>query len=160
MREVMNTSEPVPLAPEVAVNMVRREAQLYSQLESYAVRQRALIALDDQDPLLALLARRQQLVVELMDIGRKLAPMRRQGAAHRANLTSTQRAEFDKLGKNNARRLQRVMGIDERDVGLLSVRKKLAADACRMMGTTKQALTAYRVPVRQSGRALRLDEAR
>lgn len=141
------------------VTLLRDQAALYQKLERYARQQRLLVAEEEAGPLLALLAQRQKLSVEMTRIGARLAPARRDWNRIREQLTSAQRDEADRLIDEMGQRLHRVIESDERDARLLSTRKRMTADALRATHSTGQALSAYHSRAAHGVQALRLDEA-
>jgi len=126
--------------------LLREEAALYERLQVCADRQRSLVARDDLSPLLALLADRQALSVELTRIGECLAPVRRNWREYRKNLTEPEREEADELVACIEKRLRRAIESDEEDVRLLQARKQSVSQALQAAHSTGQALRAYRVP--------------
>ena len=70
-------------AAQEALALLRRQALLFAKLESVAVKQGDLISRDDATPLLALLADRQRLAMDLSQIGRRLESARRNWVATR-----------------------------------------------------------------------------
>ena len=136
------------------LTLLRAQATLYARLESLAARQRSLISREDAGPLLALLADRQRLSTELIDVAARLEPVRRDWRAYRQRLDPVQQKEADQLVAEVEDRLRRVIDGDERDARLLAARKQSVAQSLRSTHATSEAIGAYRAPV---DRAARLD---
>ncbi|MCH7807682.1 MAG: hypothetical protein IIB60_00535 [Planctomycetes bacterium] len=141
------------------LDMLRRQRSLYTKLESVASRQRSLITSDEPSSLLALLADRQKLSVELRHIAMELEPVRREWDRVRRGFSSDQRDEAETLLGEIRQRLGRIIEGDEQDSKLLSARKQAAAAALRESHTTSEALAAYRAPVGGTERLDCLNEA-
>jgi hypothetical protein len=135
--------------------LLREEAALYEKLHANAARQRSLVVGDDMEPLLASLADRQRLSVELTRIGTKLAPTRRDWPVHRARFTPSQLEEADRLLLTIKRSLRQVIESDEEDARLLNARKQAIAGKLRATHATGVALTAYRA---SGARTARIDQ--
>ncbi len=146
-------------SPDEVLALLREEALLYARLQANASRQRSLVAGEDMEPLLALLADRQRLSVELTRIGTKLAPTRRDWPTYRRRLTAPQRAEAERLVSDIADRLRRVIESDEEDARMLCARKQAVAQALRSTHTAGEALAAYRTPAVRQARIDQTDEA-
>jgi len=144
---------------EEVLGLLREQAALFARLETFAERQRCLVAEEDTRPLIALLADRQRLSAELARIAGRLAGARRDWAGFRGRLSPRQMTEADGLVDDAAKRLQRVIESDERDARLLSVRKRVTGDALRSTHASGRAISAYRVPAERGGEIRRLDEA-
>jgi len=145
--------------PADIVSLFRDEAALYTKLESYAERQRSLIAEDDATPLLALLADRQKLSMALAVVGARLAPIRRDWESWHTRMSPAQRAEAEQLARDTQECLRRVIDRDEQDARMLSARKQTAARGMRTAHHAGAAISAYRTPLRGGERSGRLDEA-
>ncbi len=142
-------------APEEVLQLLQEQAKLYEQLASLAGRQRTLITTDNAEPLLGLLAERQQLTVRITRLADRLKPVREQWPTYRARLTIAQQERADHLLLSVQQRLDRVMASDEQDAKLLMARKEAAAGVLRSNHTSRAALAAYQTP--SSGRG-RLDQ--
>jgi len=154
----VGTLSSVACEPDEILRMLREQAALYGQLETYAKKQHGLVTQDDTAMLLALLADRQRLSVNLQRLGVRLDPVRRYWAFHHARLTPAQQGEADALLANIRGRLRRVMESDEKDARVLSARKQTAAGSIRATRASGQAVTAYR-SAEVERRADRLDAA-
>ena len=135
------------------------QAALYERLEFIATKQRAAVAGNQNDALLAMLAARQEVSNRLLTLGQALAPVRRDWAAHRERMTADQRQSAQTLLDRTAGHLRRVIDRDEEDARLLSARKLLVQNMLQSTHATTQALSAYRVPRRRTARLNHVDEA-
>jgi len=144
-------------APESVLGMLREQASLFSKLESFAARQKSLVAENDPGELLSVLADRQKVSIDLTELSARLAPVRREWSSFRRRLSAVQLREADGLVATAMDRLRRVLDGDEQDARLLSVRKQMVAGELRMTHSTARAVEAYGAPVRSFG-AERLDE--
>lgn len=149
-----------PRSDAPVMELLRDQAALYARLESHARRQRHLVCGDDAAPLLAVLADRQRLALELAQIGTSLAPIRRDWESYRGGLNEQERGEADRLVAETAACLQRVIESDEHDARLLSARRTLTARDLQTTRAGGSAISAYR-PTTEAGTARhgRFDEA-
>lgn len=146
------------VAPDVVMRLLRVQAKLYDKLESYAARQRRLVAQEDTAPLLSLLADRQKLSTELQRLAAQLEPVRRNWIAFRSRMSPTQRDEAEELLAAMSGRLERLLQGDEEDARVLSARKNSIRSSLQATHAIGQALSAYRGGLRGDS-ANRLDEA-
>lgn len=144
---------------DAVLELLRREARLFGELETLAGKQRGLIARDDSAALIELLGRRRALSVELEKIGRHLAPFRRNWKTLSADFPVSQRVQAEKLNAEFSSRLQRILRHDERDAQLLQARKTMVAGELRSTRSTKVALSAYQTAGVGARGCGRLDEA-
>ncbi len=144
---------------DAVIELLRREARLFGELETLAQKQRAFITSDESSPLIALLGRRRELSVELEQIGRRLTPLRKKWKSFCGQLNSSQCRTAEKLNREFSSRLSRVIANDERDAQLLQARKTLVADELRLTQSTGQALSAYQASGVGEVRPARLDES-
>lgn len=144
--------------PEDVLNLLRRQRTLYTELESLASRQRALITGGDPNPLLVVLADRQKLSVQLTRLSHRLEPVRAAWERYRSQFDTVQRKEAESLLGEITNRLQRVIDRDEEDARLLSARKQGAAEALRASHSMSQAIAAYSSAGGSRGRLDRMDE--
>lgn len=128
---------------EVMLDLLRRQGRLFDRLSALADKQRALIANEDTQPLLRILAERQKLTGELEGIGRAMAPWRAEWGRARAALSAEQRAEVDALVEGMNGRLESLLQSDEEDARRLQVRKQRVGDELRATRSNRQALSAY-----------------
>ena len=140
------------------MEQLREQAALYGRLESIARRQRRLVTDDDPTPLLALLADRQSLAVEMSRAAERFEPMRRDWPCVREGLSSAQRAEADAQQGEIRHSLQRVLASDEQDARVLAARREAAARELRATHSSAAAISAY-APGRGAMVVDRLDEA-
>ncbi|MCH7924540.1 MAG: hypothetical protein IIC51_03305 [Planctomycetes bacterium] len=149
----------VPLGPENILALLREQVDLYGELAGYADEQRSLITREDTGPLLAVLAKRQELSSRLGDVVQRLEPVRRDWVTHRSRFDSTQRLEAKDLLADIRSRLRDLIDRDEEDVRMLSARKQAVTSAMRSTHSTGQALCAYRDDGIGTARVTHLDEA-
>ena len=132
---------------EKVICLLRRQVGIYTHLEKLSGRQRDLIAAEDQQQLLTLLAERQKLVDEL-------------GALNRETVVPSLRTEADQLVGCAGEILQRILGADEQDARILSARKAQTANQVTALAQSRQAFDAYGAGERTHQRQLvRTDES-
>lgn len=141
------------------MRLLRRQEELFAQLEQLSFRQGDMIGNEDMAPLLAVLKQRRQVVGELSKVHESLAPIRQVWSRFRDGLPIEQRGEADRLAASSAARLARVLEKDERDAHVLSVRRKVTAGALSAARATGEALSVYRSSATAVAAAGRLDEA-
>lgn len=141
---------------EGVVSLLRRQASLFLQLEGFARRQRMLVVQEDTRPLLALLAERQKLSIELAHVSQRLAPVRSSWSTYRNSLTANERDEADDLLRKMQTSLSRVIESDEEDARALSVRRQIVRRDLQVSHARGAAAEQYRTGAASSGR--RLDE--
>ncbi len=146
-------------AAQEALALLRRQALLFAKLESLAVKQGDLVSREDATPLLALLAERQRLAMDLSQIGQRLESARRNWVATRNALTPPEREEADGLLTQVRERMRRLIDNDERDARVLSARRESVATSLRQTQTVGKAVSAYRPHSVAGSASNRLDEA-
>ena len=145
---------------EKLISLLRRQVSIYTRLEQLSGRQRGLIAAEDQQPLLALLAERQKLVDELSTLNQGLVPLQDYWRSNRETVAPSLRAEVDQLVGRAGEILQRVLGADEQDARILSARKAQTANQVTALAQSRQAFDAYGAGERTHQRQLvRTDES-
>ncbi len=145
---------------EKLISLLRRQVSIYTCLEQLSGRQRDLIAAEDQQPLLALLAERQKLVDELSTLNQSLVRLQKYWRANRETVAPSLRAEVDELVGRAGEILQRVLGADEQDARILSARKAQTAKQVTALAQGRQAFEAYGAGGRPPQRQLvRTDES-
>lgn len=159
MDDTMQRNVTDEVAARAALSLLRRQASLFGRLESLSVKQRDLVTQDDATPLLALLAERQRLAMDLTQIGRHLEPARRNWVLTRRALTPVEREEADGLVAQVRERMQHLIENDERDARVLSARKASIAALLRETQTVGKAVSAYRPHAGVGVGGVRLDEA-
>lgn len=144
---------------EEILHLLQRQAGLYRELQSLAERQRDAICGADTRPLLRLLADRQKLTDELTEVSGRIAPYRERWNELRDALTTQQREAADRLLREAAERLGRVIQTDEADARLLAVRKSQTATAATAVQSGQRMLAAYGSQAGQEAKHLdRTDE--
>jgi len=133
-------------SPDSVLDLLREQRLLFARLESVAAAQRSLIVGDDAGSLLALLADRQKLSVELGRVSRDLEPMRRGWEQFRQRLSSEDRVEAESLIEETRLRMRSLLERDEQDARLLSARKEATATELRTTHAGAAAMAAYRSP--------------
>jgi hypothetical protein len=145
---------------EALISLLRRQVTVYTSLEQLSRRQRDLIAAEDQQQLLTLLAERQKLVDELSGLNQALVPLQEGWRTHRQTVAPTARAEVDRLVRRAGEILQRILATDERDARILSARKSQTATQVAALAQGQQAFAAYGEGSRSFKRQLvRTDES-
>lgn len=123
--------------------LLRRQRDLYRRLSQLVERQRSLVTAGDPAPLLGILGERQEVVGQLVQLSRDLAPHRDRWSSTRERFSASDRAEAEAILTEVNTVLGRVMDADERDARLLSARKGKTAQALQGMSTDRSALAAY-----------------
>ncbi len=145
---------------EALISLLRRQVGTYTRLEQLSDQQRGLIAAEDQQRLLALLAERQKLVDELSVLNQGLIPLQKYWRANRETVAPSLRAEADQLVGRAGEILQRILGADEQDARILSARKAQTAKQVTALAQGRQAFEAYSGGVQPHQRQLvRTDES-
>ncbi len=153
-------SETTKADAEALISLLRRQVSIYTRLEQLSGRQRGLIAAEEQQQLLALLAERQKLVDELGALNQGLIPLQKFWRDNRETVAPSLRAEADRLVGRAGEILQRVLGADEQDARILSARKAQTAKQVTALAQGRQAFEAYGGGGRPSQRQLvRTDES-
>lgn len=155
----VDATSAVALEPAGEVlDMLRRQGALYATLEGLAEQQRVLVTCEDVTPLLSLLADRQRLSQELLEVGNRLAPIRGNWVAYRERLAPAEQQEADQLLNASSECLGRIIQSDEHDARVLSGRKQSVGEALGKTASTGRALSAYRASAGSDRRAERVDE--
>ncbi len=145
---------------DTLISLLRRQVGIYTRLEQLSGRQRGLIAAEDQQQLLALLAERQKLVDELGVLNQGLIPLQKYWRAKRETVAPSLRAEADQLVGRAGEILQRILGADEEDARILTARKAQTAKQVTALAQGRQAFEAYGAGGRPRQRRLvRTDES-
>ena len=145
---------------EKLISLLRRQVGIYTHLEKLSGRQRDLIAAEDQQQLLTLLAERQKLVDELGALNQGLVPLQEYWRANRETVAPSLRTEADQLVGRAGEILQRILGADEQDARILSARKAQTANQVTALAQSRQAFDAYGAGGRTHQRQLvRTDES-
>ncbi len=121
------------------VQLLERQAALFSQLDQLGQRQANLIADGDAETLLGLLAQRQQVIDRLQALNGELEPYRRQWSDIWAGLDERGQQEVGSLVRAAQETLERVMASDERDRRQLASAQQRVAEE---LGRVKQSTTA------------------
>ncbi len=159
MSKVRTGHEGTSKGENTTLPLLREQAAIYAKLESLSTKQHALVSDDNSSPLLALLADRQRLTVDLQRVASLLASARRNWPATRDALSPAEQTEADGLLTAARERMRRVMEADERDARVLSAKRAAVAGSLRQTQTVGQAVSAYRAPSLPRDMATRLDEA-
>ena len=140
------------LTADAVVGLLREQCDLYVRLESLVMQQREMVGGDEVEPLIGLLADRQRLSERLTEIGRTLAPIRREWHEFRDQLTPDDRSTADALLSEADGRLQRIIASDEQDARILAARRATVARKLRSSAAGQDAAFAYQAPANRSGR--------
>lgn len=159
------TSEPKhdplldPASSGEVLSLLHRQVDLYRRFESLADRQRNLIAEEDSQPLLRLLADRRKLIDELTVMSDQLEPYRANWSTMRESLTPDQQGTAEQLLREAGKCLERIIDGDNADVKLLTARKTRTATAVSEVQAGQRMLAAYGDSSHSSGARLdRTDE--
>jgi len=125
--------------------LLRRQNDVYRRLRVLADRQKALVAEDDVQPLLALLAERQKLVDSLVELNRQLAPYRADWTARYSRLDAATRKEVAALLEEANAALGAVLLGDQRDSAALEARKRDLGGRLSTTDAASRASHAYAV---------------
>ena len=136
-------TQPAADAAHEMLGLLRRQATLYEQLERLARQQQSLIAAEDAQPLLRVLAQRQRLTGELQNVAERIKPLHGSWTQMKAALTDDERRSADHLLSDAKERLSRLLASDEEDARRLRIRKQQTGDALRTLHTNRQAVAAY-----------------
>jgi len=130
-------------AGRALLGLLRRQAALHAQLEALGRTQQALVAAEDTQPLLKVLAQRQRLTGELQTVAAGLAPLRRDWTRLLEALPETERREARELVNAAKACISRLISADEEDAKKLQIRKQRTADALRSTQLNRRAVAAY-----------------
>lgn len=144
---------------EGLLKLLRDQLALYRRLEQMSRGQRALVAQEDPQPLLALLSERQKVVDELVDLSRELAPIQKVFRDEPGMLGAEQRAAAESLHQQTGETLQNILDSDEEDGRLLAARKIQTAKRVQALVTSGQANAAYGMPGAATPQYSRTDES-
>ena len=128
-------------------SLLERQHELLAALVALSRRQGDLIEAEDDDGVLAVLAERQPLVDELVELNTALRPWRAAWDRHLAALPPAQRDHVARRAEVVAGLARTLAARDEEDRGRLARRRDDLADELAALGTRRGALTAYRVAV-------------
>lgn len=129
--------------PKEALALLRRQSDLYEQLEALSQRQRPLVSEENVGPLLTLLADRNRLSIDLNRIEGELAPLRSAWSSYTQRFTHWERDESRRLLDGIRTRIERVLQRDEVDARILSARKQSVSQALSSTRETRQVIAAY-----------------
>jgi len=122
---------------------LERQRDLYRRLRVLTARQRGLVAQDDPQPLLALLADRQKLVEELLEVSEQLASYRRDWTEVFGGLDEPTRLQVTTMLEEANTTLGAILHSDNRDSAMLSTRRQDLADRMNAAGAASRAGAAY-----------------
>ena len=129
--------------PDKVIETLQRHLSIHKQLRELSRQQRDLITADDPQPLLMLLADRQQLVDELTKLNRVLLPLQPRWREYRAQLSASVGERIDALLRETTETLQLIIAADQQDAGLLAARKAGVAGEMATLNQGRQAFDAY-----------------
>lgn len=112
------------LTAERIVKLLRKQRELYEQLQHLSRRQRSLISGDHPEQLLSILRDRQSLVNALAQINQQLSPLRASWQSVFDNLPEPERSEVSALLEDVNQMLAAIIRTDQEDGALLSARKQ------------------------------------
>jgi hypothetical protein len=105
------------------LELLKLQNGLYQRLRTLADRQRVLITEEDVQPLLSLLAERQQVVDGLVDVNQQLAPFRADWTGRYQRLDETTRREVAGLLEEANSSLGTILQSDQQDSATLSAKR-------------------------------------
>ena len=152
-----------PKAPgrERVLDLLRRQRDLHRELQRMAGRQHRLVNSDDPAALLPLLQDRRTVTDSLLEVGRELAPVRKNWPVVRRSLNSADQREADRIIAEVNGLLGRIIAEDDKDARLLAARKANVASKLTALRADRQALNAYAATTSSnagSARPTRLDQ--
>lgn len=125
------------------IELLGHQRTLYRRLRVLAERQRALVAADEVEPLIDVLAERQTLVDALVALNNRLAPYRRNWTeVYNRFDRQTRRTVSEMLEEANST-LGLVLRNDGQDCGTLSARRETTALQISSMNSGGRARSAY-----------------
>jgi hypothetical protein len=122
-----------------------RMTAIYGQLDALSSQQDALIDLEDADRLLAVLAERQNLIVELESVIPSFDRDRRLWDERASTLSEVKRTGFARRLSTLEKLAQTIADRDARTAALLAARKDAIASEISGVGRGSAAVNAYRV---------------
>ncbi|MFQ5429111.1 MAG: hypothetical protein ACE5E1_02275 [Phycisphaerae bacterium] len=143
---------------ERLIELLRHQRTLHRRLRLLADRQKALVEQEDPEPLLTLLAERQQLVDGLVALNGKLAPFRRHWTECYAQLDEASRREVAEVLEEINHSLGAILKSDSRDSATLTARQRNMGSRLAAFDAGSRASTAYTQQAKGRGRS-RLTEA-
>ena len=125
------------------LEVLERQRMLYRRLRALTERQRGLVAQDDPQPLLALLADRQKLVDELLAVNETLAMYRQEWTEIYGRLDDASRRRVAEMLEGVNTTLGAILHSDSQDSAMLSARRPEVADRMSAGGAAGRAGAAY-----------------
>lgn len=125
------------------VALLRRQQQAYARLAALGERQRVMLAADDFDGLLSVLAQRQVVVDEIGTAAGALAPLRDQWTEQTARLNAADRASLDSLCDAVALAAREQAARDEQDRERLAARRREIMATVAGLARGRGAVAAY-----------------
>jgi hypothetical protein len=134
----MATAEEKQFGSEM-LDLLKRQRQLFGELQKQSLEQRALIKAQQNEELLSLLARRQKIVDAIGQVHQQSARYRRQWDEMKGRMPEALRGEISGLLSELQQMLNLIIEQDQQDCQELSASKQLVA---REMNQTARARTA------------------
>ena len=126
------------------LGLLGRQVELYDRLQMLADQQRALIAAEDTQPLLKVLAQRKRLTAELAELSEGLGPFRSNWREVRAALGPEDRQAANELIGKADDKLRHLLAGDEHDARMLKLRQQRVGEELESIDSSKRALAAYK----------------
>ena len=139
---------------EALIVLLEKQAALCRRLEDLTASQRHLIAGEDPQPLLALLAKRKTVVDELGSLNQKLSSLHEWWRQNHQSVDASLRRRVTQLLQVTGEALQGVLRADEKDAGVLAARKAQTARQMGSLAGCQQAVEAYGVAAKPTNRSL------
>jgi len=125
------------------VQLLEHQRTLYRRLRVLAERQRALVMMDDAQPLVALLSERQRLVDGLVALSARMAPYRSRWTEIYSSMAEPARRNVSELLEEVNTSLSAILAGDRQDTATLCARRQDAAWRMSAMDAGSRAVSAY-----------------
>ncbi|MFH1419594.1 MAG: hypothetical protein ABII12_15060 [Planctomycetota bacterium] len=125
------------------VELLERQRSLYHRLRTLAERQKSLVVCEDVQPLLRLLADRQRLVDELMELNKEMSEFRRNWSSIYGSLDGASRKRVARLLEEANSALGLILRSDSRDTATLSAKRQDVATRLASIDSGSRVSAAY-----------------
>ncbi len=125
------------------VQLLKEQRVYFSRLRVLADRQKSLVVQDDPQPLLSLLAERQQLVDGLVAVNNRLAPYRSRWTSIYSGLAEPARRHVAELLEESNAALSSILQCDNRDTAMLQAKRQDMVGRLSAFDHGAAATTAY-----------------
>ncbi|MCG3137962.1 MAG: hypothetical protein HJJLKODD_01818 [Phycisphaerae bacterium] len=159
MIDVKENVHPGRMQAERLIPLLRQQVTLYLQLLQLSRQQRELITREDPQPLLSLLAERQQVVEALGRAQAEMAPLQQYWRMNFGMIPPEVRREAEGLLQKISEALKGILEADETDSRLLAARKVQTTREVTTVTVSQQAHRAYGPTRLVNAGYLRTDES-